>query len=278
MQQLDIRAFQEALEAAKSVLILLPQNPDVDGVASALSLKLAIEAGREVTVACVSQMTVEYNRLVGVETITDNPVNKNLIIEFDKVVSPAVDRVTWESADTLKLIVIPKPGYAAPTQNQFSLNYAGVNVDLVIVVKAENKASLGSIAENTDIFSATSKVVLISNFPTQGFLSPIEIINPQAICTSEVVFELLEEMAITLSPDIATNLLQGIKYGSASFQNVTSKTFTAASVLVESGANRGTLTPAGETQGFMAQPVNLVEGVVPQNIQETKTTEGTSVS
>lgn len=268
MQQLDIRAFQETLEAAKSVLILLSQNPDTDAVAAALSLKLAFESGRDITVACISPMTVEFNRLVSIDSVTDNPGNKNLIIEFDKTASPGVDRVTWESGDTLKLIVIPKPGFAAPTQNQISLNYAGVAADLVIIVKAQDKASLGTLGQNPEIFTETVKVALVSNSTTQGFSGAVEVIDPQVSSVSEVVYELLETMAIPTNQDIATNLLQGIRMGSQGFQNVTGKTFAAASRLVEVGAN--TTQPTQSNPGQAENP--------PQDWLEPKVMKGTSIS
>src|SRR3989344_8049375 len=187
MQQVDIKAFQEALEAAKSVLVLLPQNPDIDAVAAALSLKLSLGQGRDVSVACSSPMTVEFNRLVGVDSVTDNPGNKNLIIEFDKEASLGVDRVTWESGDNLKLIVIPKPGLAAPSKEQIKFNYAGVTADLVIIVKSPDRNSLGAFAQNQEIFSETARVALLSNTPVQGFTNAVEVIDPQASSASEVV-------------------------------------------------------------------------------------------
>lgn len=280
MQQLDIRAFQETLEAAKSVLILLPQNPDTDAVAAALSLKLAFDGGRDVTVACVSPMTVEFNRLVGVDSVTDNPGNKNLIIEFDKTASPGVDRVTWESGDTLKLIVIPKTGTSAPTQNQISLNYAGVATDLVIVVKAQDKTSLGTLGQNPEIFTETIKLALVSNSPTQGFLGAVEVIDPQASSVSEVIYELLETMAVPTTQDIATNLLQGIRTGSNAFQNVSAKTFAAASRLVEVGANTASpAAPQGPSQSMFAPPANPGQAEnPPQDWLEPKVMKGTSIS
>ncbi|MDO8452394.1 MAG: hypothetical protein Q7S79_01435 [bacterium] len=276
MQQVDIKAFQEALEAAKSVLVLLPQNPDIDAVAAALSLKLALSQGRDVTVASASPMTVEFNRLVGVDSVTDNPGNKNLVIEFDKVASPGVDRVTWESGDNLKLIVIPKPGLPAPSKEQIKFNYAGVAADLVVVVKSPDRNSLGALSQNQEIFSETVKVALLSNSPVQGFTNAVEVIDPSVSSASEVVYELLESMAVQLNSDIATNLLQGLRSGSNNFQIVTAKTFAVAARLVEMGGSTaqapsgGPMFDQGQTQGQVQEP--------PQDWLEPKVLKGTSIS
>lgn len=276
MQQVDIKAFQEALESAKSVLVLLPQNPDIDAAASALSLKLALGVGREVSVACASPMTVEFNRLVGVDAVTDNPGNKNLVIEFNKDASPGVDRVTWESGDTLKLIVIPKPGRPAPTKDQLILNYAGVAADLVIVVKSPDRNSLGALKDNQDIFSENARIALLSNSPVQGFANAVEVIDPGASSTSEVVYELLESMAVALNSDIATNLLQGVRSGSANFQTVTARTFAVAARLVELGASTAQ-TPSTQPMFGPGQSAGQVQEP-PQDWLEPKVLKGTSIS
>ena len=221
-------------------------------------------------------MTVEFNRLVGVDSVTDNPGNKNLIIEFDKEASPGVDRVTWESGDNLKLIVIPKPGQKAPSKDQIKFNYAGVAADLIIVVKSPDRNSLGALAGNQEIFSENVQVALLSNSPVQGFASSVEVIDPQASSASEVVYELLESMAVQLNSDTATNLLQGIRSGSNNFQIVTAKTFAVAARLVEMG---GSTVEAPATEDLFSQ--GQMQGQVqepPADWLEPKVLKGTSIS
>ena len=79
----DTTQLKSLLESARSVSILLPQNPDYDTVASGLALRLVLESvGRSATVVCPDQMTVEFNRLVGVNTITSSWSSRDLLIGF----------------------------------------------------------------------------------------------------------------------------------------------------------------------------------------------------
>ena len=63
-----------ALQTAKQVLILLPQNPKVDSVAAGLSLFLALSKAKlSTTIGCPTEMTVGFNRLFGVNILNYSP-------------------------------------------------------------------------------------------------------------------------------------------------------------------------------------------------------------
>ncbi|MDO8452630.1 MAG: hypothetical protein Q7S79_02665, partial [bacterium] len=136
------------------------------------------------------------------------------------------------------LVIVPKPGMPSPKPEQVKIDFAGVSADVVIVVKAENKESLGEFAGNGEIWDPTRKIVLLGNFPTQGFQGALEMIDPQAACASEVAFRVIESAGLPIDEDTATNLFLGIHSGTNHFQNpnVASSTFEAASRLVSLGA------------------------------------------
>nr|MBP9687413.1 hypothetical protein [Candidatus Woesebacteria bacterium] len=83
-----------ALTDSKSLLVLLPKNPYFDQVAAATSLYLGLSSKYEVTMVSPVPMVVEYNRLVGVEKISTEIGNKNLVI---KVSAATVERVFYET-------------------------------------------------------------------------------------------------------------------------------------------------------------------------------------
>ena len=86
MGKIDFRPIQEELEAAKNILILLPANPTLDSVAAALSLYLVIKKQeKNVGIGCPTKMTVAYNRLVGINKITDKVGSRNLVISFNYI-------------------------------------------------------------------------------------------------------------------------------------------------------------------------------------------------
>lgn len=240
MQTLDIKSFQDNLGAAKSVLILLPEKPEFDHVAGALALSLALQGnGKETTVASASPVTVEFNRLIGVNKITDTIDNHNLTISFEDYDAQGVERVSYNIEEgKFMLVISPKPGIVAPNKDQVIVGYKGITADIVLVVGVENKSELGKFAANEDLFGANSKVVLVNNIPTSGFSGATELINPNASSNSEVSYQLIEALGLNLNPDIATNLFMGLRAGSDNFQRkVTAETFAIASKLLSVGAS-----------------------------------------
>ena len=150
MQNLDLKGFQQALSEAKSVVILMPEKPSLDTVASATALSLVLsQDNKEVTVACPSPMLVEFNRLVGVQKVTDSIENRNLTISFEDYEATNVERVSYNIENgKFMLVIAPKTGTLAPNKDQVVVGYRGVAGDLVIVVGTPSKDALGKKKKN----------------------------------------------------------------------------------------------------------------------------------
>ncbi|MBI2268011.1 MAG: hypothetical protein HYU80_01025 [Candidatus Blackburnbacteria bacterium] len=239
MQNLDIKTFQNVLSESKSVLVVLPEKPSLDSVAGALGLSLSFkEGGKEVTVASPSPMLVESNRLVGVNKITDNIDNRNLTITFKDYDAEGIEKVSYNIENgKFALLVTPKVGVTAPSEDQINVGYKGVSADLVIVVGASDKNSLGKFNEQGELWNGDLKVSLVNNTPPQGFSGGIELVNPQASSVSEVAFQIIESLGLPVNQDLATNLFMGLRAGTDSFQkNITAETFAVASRLLRAGA------------------------------------------
>lgn len=239
MQQLDIKNFQEALKDAQSVLILMPEKPKFDAVAASLALGLSLKsAEKDVTVASPSEMIVAFNRLIGVDKVVTDVSNRNLIVKFKDYNPANIERVSYEIANgEFCLFITPKTSAAPPSNNQIKFEYSKPNFSLVIVVGAEDRGALGKFAQDRDIFSELTKVVLVNNSPVSGFQNAIELINPASSSVSEVIFQLIEAMGLPIDQDIAQNLFDGLREGTESFQlKVTPDTFVVASRLLRSGA------------------------------------------
>lgn len=239
MQNLDLKGFQQVLSEAKSVVILMPEKPSLDTVASATALSLALsQDGKETTVACPSPMLVEFNRLVGVQKVTDSIENRNLTISFEDYEATNIERVSYNIENgKFMLVIAPKTGTLAPNKDQVVVGYRGVAGDLVIVVGASSKDTLGQFNQEKELFGEGTKVVLVSNTPVSGFNSASELISPDASSISESALRVIEGLNLHLNPDMATNLFAGLRAGTDSFQKaVTAETFSAASRLVRAGA------------------------------------------
>ncbi|MDO8503682.1 MAG: hypothetical protein Q7S60_03250 [bacterium] len=240
MQDIELTSFAKIVSESRSVLILIPANPDLDSVAAALALSLSLKSGgKEISVACPTPMIVEFNRLVGVNRVTDKLGSRNLAISLENYKADSIEKVSYDiEGEKFTLVLVPKAGSPAPQREQVKIDFAGVSADIVIVVKAENKESLGMFASNGEIWDPARKIVLLGNFPAQGFQGALEMINPQATCVSEVAFRVIESAGLPIDEDTATNLFLGLHAGTNHFQsqNVVSSTFEVASRLVSLGA------------------------------------------
>jgi len=122
-----ISELQNLIEQAAAVQIVLAANPRFDSVAAALAFKLALQKrGKPVNVIAASAMTVEFNRLVGVETIGQkNESGSNLVISLNYPLDQ-IEKVSYnDEGGHLNLVVEPKAGAPRVERNQAEFSYQG---------------------------------------------------------------------------------------------------------------------------------------------------------
>ena len=108
--------------------------------------------------------------------------------------------------------------------------------DLALVV---DSGELARVGENVrPMVSRARRAVNIDHHVVAGTFGDIRVLDSSAASTAEIVYELLQAMNSTLTPDIATCLFTGIitDTGSFRFQNVTPNTLRVAAKLLEAGA------------------------------------------
>ena len=229
--------FKNFIDGSSNILIALPKNPYFDQVASALSLFLALEKSKSVSILCSSPMTVEFNRLVGVDKISQELGNKNLIIKFQNYQPQNIERVAYDiESNEFRLSVIPKPGFTPPEKDQVALSYTGVSADTVILIGGGNESHF-PILTQSDFLSARKAHIGLSSLNAEN--AEIYSFAKTSSSTSEVIFELIKELGIEINSDMASNLLSGLHEGSKNFSTsyVTANTFKVASELMEKGAS-----------------------------------------
>ncbi len=245
--------LKNQLESATTVVVLLPQNPKIDAVAAALSLKLSLEQiHKTVQVSCPDPMTVEFHRLVGVDTISTNIGSRNLIITFPGQ-TEAVDKVSYNIENgVLQLVITPKSGTAGLDHRKLQFVSGSPQTDLVILVNG---------AQIPEVFAQTKQFSLAG---------------------SEEVTHLLETLKIPFSADPASNLLLGLEKSTANFTvNVTADTFEAATVLMRHGAKRADVAapssfPAGSIPVTQTPPDDQVIPTPTDDWYEPKIYRGTT--
>lgn len=237
-------SFTGLLGTAKSVVLMVPSKPFFDEVASSLSLYLALKnSGKAVSIVCPSPMTVEYNRLVGIDKITTSfgGGTSNLVIQFDGYDANNIDRVSYDvDGSTFKLTVIPKAGNQSPVQNQVKLSGGEGEVpDLLVLIGGDDMDHFPLI--NSTNPPATKLVHIgIKMLGKLGALPVMSFAKP-ASSMSEVVTGYIKEMKLAIDKDMATNLLGGIEAHTQSFiaGAVTPATFEMAAELIKLGGVRG---------------------------------------
>ena len=108
--------------------------------------------------------------------------------------------------------------------------------DLALVVDSGDLPRVGATIQ--PLVGRAKRVVDIDHHVTAGAFGDIRVLDSRAASTAEIVYALLETLAIPITADIATCLFTGIitDTGSFRFQNVTPNTLRVAAKLLEAGA------------------------------------------
>lgn len=221
---------------SKNIALLLAPSPTHDFVASALALKLSLESsGKTVNVICSDPMTVDFNRLVGVNTISSVFGSRNLIITLPGQ-TDLVDKVSYNvDSGELELVIVPKEGAVLDPKN-LKITPGMATPDLAILVGITDLTQT-KYAETL----ANIKLVYLN-----------DTLDLSASCLSEMVANLIKSQELPVNSDIATNLIQGLTKATLGFSSVkvTKNTFEMAAWLVEKGSRHqdeisATSFPAG---------------------------------
>ena len=237
--------FSSIVEKSNSILILLPTKPYFDQVAAGLSLYLSLKEKKSVQIFSPTPMTVEFNRLVGVDKIGYELGNRNMIIRFSNYNASDIERVSYDIEDgKFKLTVIPKTDINPPTKDQVEINYAGVSVDTVIIIGGADESHFPSI-QSQELVEANIIHIGIREISLSADKKYLSFSRPaSSIC--EIMYALLADSKMFINPDIATNLIMGIEETSKNFsgEGITAETFYTIADLIQYGGIRGANQPS----------------------------------
>lgn len=247
---LQIAELQRLLSVSQNILVVLPQNSDVDNLAAGLALFLSLEqTGKEVAIASEGVIRVGHTNLFGVGQIQSTlPQTKggNLAIILGGVVDPAIgkppalEKLDWfaEGSD-LKLVFLTLPGQKfEPTH--ITPRFEGGSWNVVFVVGATNLEELGSLySTHQEVFSRIH-LVNIDNQSTNSQFGQTKIVDPGASSLSEIIMQLLPALGLPVNGDISSNILNGIFAATADLgdNRVNAETYEVVAQALRAGGHR----------------------------------------
>jgi len=237
-------ALQKAksmVAAAKEIVVVTRANPTMDSMGGSLALMLGVVSlGKKATVICPDPMTVGLSSFVGADKVSRGFGKKNFVISLDYV-DGSIEKVSYNiEGKKFNLVIEHRPGFEPISAEKVQYDYQGASADLIISVDTLNFGQLGDVYEkNKDLF-AGKQIINVDFHDANSNYGAINLVDPGASSSSELVAELLATLGVKLTTDIATNLLNAIYDATNNFQNtnVTSMAFEVASVCLKAGAKR----------------------------------------
>jgi hypothetical protein len=237
----DTSVVRPLLDNAKQISILLPQKPQFDSVAAALGLKISLDvAGKSSRVICPDSMLVEFNRLVGVESISNTFGSRNLIISFPGQ-TEHVDKVSYNlDSGELQLVITPKPDAPDLDHQKVRFTSATGKQDIIFMMGISDLRELGPVHDQIKDTLQTTTVISISHTPQFNQYTLHQLHDYDSSSLSELTTHIIDLLGLSLDVDASSNLLFGLEKATASFKSagVSVTTFEAAAKLMRKGAKR----------------------------------------
>ena len=248
------------LKQSKSLLIFLPQNPPLDSLAAGLGLYLSLKAAKKnVQIGCPTPISVGFNRLFGVDKISDKVGSRNLVISFPHIKESIEEISTYIENQTFNVVISPQKGGQPLNPDKVAFSRQGIDAEVMVVIGARKLEDLGSFyTDGREAFSK-AQIISVANYPNSAPFGTINLVDAQIFSCSEMTARLLRKERFSVKSDIATNLVAGVESATNNLQfKTTAETFEIIAWLMRQGGKRGHM--------LRAQPVmgTAIPEIVPQ--------------
>ena len=230
----------KALNDGKSYLICLTQNPSDDSIAAATSLYLGLSKnGKSASIVCSDEIK---SNLIGADKIKGDIAvsGDNLIITFPYT-EGAIDKIDYYiQGDKFNISIQPSSTKTRLSEKDVEFSQSGGDVDYIILLDADSLKRLGFIYSENEKFFKDKKIINIDRHITNSYFGETNYIEKSSSSTSELVYNLLDQLKVKIDKDIATNLYYGITTSTNNFSSfsVTAKTLETAAQLLRLGASK----------------------------------------
>lgn len=244
MEPLPYKQAIDITKRASSILVVLPNNPTTDAIASSLALFLALEKSKKKAKIVCSEFSLPPSHTFlpkSSEIHSDLTTLRKFVISLD-LSRTKVEELSYDidkDKQQLDIFITPKNGFFE--ERDLTTSAGMYEYDLIYIIDSPDLDSLGKLFDSNAEFFYHTPVVNIDHSPANDYYGQINLVDLTATSTSEIIFELIKQMGEEiLNEQIATNLLTGIISKTKSFRtaSVTPKSLAIASHLVEWGARR----------------------------------------
>lgn len=153
---------------------------------------------------------------------------------------------------------IPKTFNFLSEIDKFVRDFNPEDFDLIIFIDCAATYLSGFDQKYPQILDKNFRPTInIDHHPGNNFFGQINLVDPYASSTTEIVFKFLKKIDIVIDSKIATRLMMGIFTDTASYhnQNTTSETFKISAELLRAGARLSKIT-----QNFsLSKPVDILK-------------------
>lgn len=254
MENLIFQNIKTTFDNSKNILIAIKKNPSVDAVAAALALYAGfVKSGKQVTVACETNLTVEFGSLFSVNKITNSLGGNNMIISFDYS-EGAIDKVSYNVENNkFNLIIQPKEGQKPPLKDKIDFSYSGASFDSIYTIDSDSFNDLGTIYTQEQKIYSEKPTINVNYKQNNPAFAQLNVQDFNSSSQSETAAKLLKSLGIDFDPDMSTNILTGIMTTTNNLQKAqfTPELFEIIAACLRSG-------------GKMPQGVSIPQSVIQQ--------------
>jgi len=261
-----LQKAKDMVMAAKDIVVVTHGVPTKDSMGSSLALMLGlVSLGKKSTVICPDPMTVELSSFVGADKVTRQFGKKNFVISLDYI-DGSIEKVSYNiEGKKFNLVVEHRPGHDPITPDNVQYDYQGVSADLIISVDTQNFGDMGHVYSGNKEMFAGKQIINIDFHDANSNYGAINLVDPGASSTTELVAEFMATLGVKLTADIATNLLNAVYDATDNFKNanVTSMAFEVASVCMKAGGKRFGLPETAVQQPAVPAPQTVIPQTAP---------------
>ena len=210
--------FNNLIESAKKILVLVGKDPSVDNLAAALSIEESLATlGKSVQFCATGKIPEVFQDFSA--KITDKVEIKKLVVTFNWR-KDGVEKVSYSlEGENFNFIISPKGRKIEPTD--LKISYQGEEADLIISVGV---TSLKEMSELGSDFLENKTIVNFDKNHDNQLFGRLNLVETEADSTCSIVAKIFENSKVNLTSQVADILLLGLRSATSNFETVADPT------------------------------------------------------